>query len=123
MKMLLLDIDKQILTEVEAACYEDYYRLLDCDMVGIPMVQIAGKTFNVIANDNASMKMDQRISAIDKEGNVMFMGNLLITGEDNEAGELTGLSDDDVAYIKRFCRRIPTSRFPKGTLMLVNVSR
>jgi len=123
MKMLLLSVEKQELIEVEASCYEDYYRLMDCDTVDVCQVLIAGVPYNIIADENACMVMNPRISAIDRDGNIMLVGSLLITGPDDMEGKFTELSEEDFSFLKKRCKKIPTIRFPEGSLILTSVTR
>lgn len=44
----------------------------------------------------------------------MLVGNLIITGVANNAGNLTSLTDDDVEHIMHYVREIRTKLFPDG---------
>ena len=80
---------------------DEYYALINCHTIDIGARKIGGKYFDIICDDNALLTENFKVSAINKNGEVMLAGNLIIVGVADENGYETPLSDDDVALIKR----------------------
>lgn len=85
-----------LLTECETL--EDYYQYLECDCFDIARRRIGGKYFDIFCDDVGLFHDDPTVSAVDKDGHPMLVGNLIIANHD-EMGEATGLSDDDIILI------------------------
>lgn len=119
MKMLKLGVYSETLSEVNAENYNDYYSLLECTNINVHAVSLSGHSYHIISDDEAMLLQNPRISAIDRSGNILYMGNLLIAANDN--GEIASLSKDDIRVIKAHYKRIATEKYPKGYPMLTNV--
>ena len=101
MKILLLDTmatAPQVL-EVEEGL-ETWYRLIRCDLIDITMRDVAGRQFDIIADDEGLLKAGAKVTAIDGSGKPQLVGNLVFCHHDNEGG-LTGLSDSDIAHLMK----------------------
>lgn len=103
MKMFLVDVKNQTLgvRDVQPKL-EEYYRLLDCDTIDIVERQVGGKYFDIICDDEGLLKENPIPSALNKKGELMLVGNLLLCHHDNEGNE-TELSDKDVRLITNNC--------------------
>lgn len=78
---------------------QQYYKLLDCDLIDIATRRIGDKVFDIICDDEGLLKENAIPSAVNKAGEVQLVGNLLICNiADNEGNEV-GLDADDVMYI------------------------
>ena len=81
-----------------------YYNLLDCNMIDIVSRKIGARTrkyYEIVCDDEGLLRSDARISAINDMGGTMLVGSLFITGSVSAEGELTSLTDADVAKIKK----------------------
>lgn len=117
----LIDVRSQIARRVETPDeLEAYYSLLHCRMIEIHPVIVGtnGKIYDCICDEEGTFVDDQRISALDNFGNVVFVGSLLIVGTADEEGELQSLNDEDCTYLERFAKRIRTLMHPEGNLVL-----
>ena len=119
---VLVDVENE---KVEAMEIEDeldsFYKILNCSTIDIVVRNIGGrhkKAFDIVCDDEGLFKEPQKISAIDNLGNVQLVGNIFITGTADNEGNLTSLSDSDVAYIKSKVQKMSTRKFPDGYPML-----
>lgn len=114
MKTLLLDVFNETVEDIEIEDeLQAFYDRLDCSYIDIVKRKIGRKWFNVMCDDEGLFRSPQKISAVDNYGKAMFVGNLMFFHDDGE-GNLVGLSDDDIAYIKRRITKIYTKLFPDG---------
>lgn len=79
---------------------EDYYELLDCDIIDITSRRINGEWYEIVCDDEALLKNNPVISAIDSGSQPVLCGNLFITKYDNDGG-LKSLEDEDIVNIER----------------------
>jgi hypothetical protein len=79
---------------------ESYYKILDCDMIDIVSRNIGARRFNIICDDEALLKSPCNPSAYDMYYEYCLFGNLFVTGEADEEGNLTSLSKKDFNYLK-----------------------
>ena len=117
----LIDVKNQIARRVETPDeLEAYYSLLNCSTIEIHPVIVGtnGKIYDCICDEEGNFVDDQRISALDNFGNVVFVGSLLIVGTADEEGELTSLNEEDVWYLERFAKNIKTLMHPEGNIVL-----
>lgn len=77
---------------------DDFYEKLNCDCIDIVYRTINGKEFSVMCDDEGLLKSQPTPSAIDKDMNIMLVGNLMFFN-DNEEGELESLSEADIIRI------------------------
>lgn len=124
-KAFLIDAKNQIARSVEAVDELDaLYSLLDCDMIEIHSIRINGnpKAFDVVMDEEGTFKEDPKISAINEDGQPMFVGSLLVTGCADEEGELTSLTEDDIDFIKsHVTESVYTWNHPEGLVALLDV--
>lgn len=99
---------------------DTFYDLLRCRCIDIVTrkIGIRGRAFNIICDDEGTFSDDPKISAIDNLGRVMLVGALLIVGQADEDGNLTSLTSNDVALIKRYVTHLGTRLHPEGWKML-----
>lgn len=93
------------------------YRALDCSTIDIVERKIGRKRFDIMCDDEGLFKDPQKISAIDNLGRPMLVGNLMFFNNDG-AGNLTELSDNDISYIMKRIIHMYTHQYPKGYKML-----
>lgn len=118
MKTLLLDVFSE---KVEVIDVEDdlqaFYDRLDCTCIDIVQRKIGRKWFDVMCDDEGLFRDPQKISAIDNYGRPMLVGSLMFFHNDGE-GNLVGLSDEDIKYIKDRIVIMCTHKYIKGYPML-----
>lgn len=79
---------------------ENYYRLLYCNLIDIVVRTVGGKKYAFIVDDEGLLKDRPIASAIEPRNfDNALVGSLLVTGVPDEDGELTSLTDEDVANI------------------------
>lgn len=71
-----------------------YYELIDCRCIDIVERKVGGRWFDIICDDEALLKEDLCVTAMDKNGESMLCGNLIFCHHD-EDGDLVGLEDGD----------------------------
>lgn len=117
----MLNVEQETAAPVEIEKdLHSYYDLLGCRLIAMPTHKIGvrnGRQYTIIADDEALMKEQPKISAIDNLGNPMLCGNLLIV-KVNEEGDTIGLDADDIQYIERFIQLQGTHKFPLPYPML-----
>lgn len=100
---ILVDTEKEIFGMVNIPNdLETFYKILGCRCIDIVQRRIGAyckKTFEIICDDEGLFKEPQKISAIDNLGQVQLVGSILIVGNADAKGNLTGLSEHDVKYI------------------------
>ena len=120
MRALLLDVNANRVEAVNANGLDDYYRLLGCAYIDIVTREINGTRYEIVCDDEGTFVENPKISAINRKGDPMLVGNLVIAGPAVE-GELTDLTDSDMEHIRRNIYRISTRVFPEGYWMLTRV--
>lgn len=120
--MYLIDVINEKAEVVKADGLDDFYRLIDCDTIDIVTRKIGRRYYDIICDDNGLFADGPKISAIDDCGSIMLVGNLLIAGLHDEEGELTDLTDDDIAYIADRIEHMCTRMYPAGYMMLTQCS-
>lgn len=93
---------------------------MDCDCIDIPTLKIGNRYYNVICDDEALLKSNPKISAINDMGQAMLCGNLFIVRDDAE-GDLKSLSEDDINRIMQFISLQATTKYKKSYPMLHQV--
>lgn len=123
MRGLLLDVYNDQVSEVEANGLESYCHLLSCRNVTFIELEISGKYYDVICDDEGLFVESPKISAVNELGEAMLVGNLLILGlaVKRFSTHSTDLTAEDILRIQSSIRRIPTRLHPEGYQMLCNV--
>lgn len=99
MKMLLIDVKNNKIKPVDVNGLDDYYQYIDCRCIDIVRRKIGGKYFEIIIDDEGLLVNNPIPSAINKYGEVMLVGNLLIAGGEVVDGELIGITDSEITHI------------------------
>lgn len=86
-------------TEVEANELEDYYRLMEVDLIDIVTREIGGKYYDIICDDEGLFKENPIPTVFDTEQQPMIVGNIIIAGLGDETGNMTDLTDEDIVRI------------------------
>lgn len=121
LKALYVNVEDETVETVEIENrLDEYYRLINCDCIDIVTRKIGKCYFDIICDDEGLLKDNPKISAINNLGQVMLVGNLLITNSD-EDGETTSLTEKDIHYIKRFILEMGTRNYKHCYPMLVQV--
>lgn len=79
---------------------EGYYKLLECDMIDITSRRIGGEWYEIVCDDEALLKNNPVVSAIDSEYNLVLCGNLFIAKYDGD-GDLMSLENEDIVNIEQ----------------------
>lgn len=120
-KMLLIDVENCDIKTVEADGLDDYYKLINCRCIDIVSMQIGGKRFEIVCDDEGLFKELPKISAINCDGEPMLVGNLLIASGVVIDGDLTSITDDEIHHITKNCRRLSTQKYPDPYHMVCNM--
>lgn len=119
---VLVDVEKETVSVMEIEDeLEELYRILNCTCIDI-VVRLIGsnnKKFNIVCDDEALLKGEPKISAIDNDGNPQLCGNLFIVSGKVEDGNLKSLFDAEIAYIMQYVFKISTKKYPAGYEMLI----
>ena len=100
LKMLYVNpYTRTVSTEYVENDLEAYYKLLNCSCITITSMNIRGKYFDIICDDEALLKDEPRLSMVDLRGRPALFGCLLVCLHDRE-GNTVGITDDDVKRIK-----------------------
>lgn len=113
MKMLYLDVQNNEVKVVEANGLDDYYRYIGCNTVDIVHRVIGELDVEIVCDDEAMFADYPKVSAIDKSGYPCLYGNLLIAGGFVTDGELTPLTDREIAYLKQHLVLVTTKQYPE----------
>ena len=99
MKVLVIDTDiLQPQIQETPGGLDEWKRLIKCSLITISYLQIAGKYYDIIGDDEALLKAGGKVTAIDTDKNPQLVGNLVICNYDGEGGE-AGLTEDDIKHI------------------------
>lgn len=124
--MILVDVTTRDIKPVTIDCapskelYE-FYRLLKCDLIDIPVRSIGGKPYHIICDDVGFFANDPKPSAVYRNSQTVgLVGNLLIAGECDCEGDILGLSDEDVKRILANTQGVldMTDMLPRQVLVL-----
>lgn len=95
-KMFLL---KEFSTEVvEANTLDDYYYYLECNTIDIVQRSVKGRLFDIICDDEGLFKKNNYVSARNKIGEPMLVGNLLFCHHDEE-GNMTSITEEEIELL------------------------
>ncbi len=95
-KGLLIDVENGKVEVVEIPQkLEEYYKLLNVEYIDIVNRYIANELYTIVCDDEALLKENPRISAIDYYNEPMLYGNLFIT-KYTDSEYLESLSDEDI---------------------------
>lgn len=122
MKMILLNVQNDVVEIVDADGLQDYYKHIGTDVVDIVSRRIGGEPFEIICDDEGLLKANPKISAIDDMGQPMLIGNLLIAGGVDNEGNLEPIQIEDIEYVMQFIQKMYTRSYPDGYRMLTQVS-
>lgn len=115
--MLLLDVEKQELREVDCNSLEDYYKEIDCRCIDIKEVFVINRNtkksmyIDVIYDDEFLLTNNRKIPSVlyvtEKNGlDTFLLGNVLFARH-NKDGEIESLSDEQMEFIKSCMENIP----------------
>lgn len=118
---VLVDVENETASDVVIRDgLDEFYKILNCDCIDITVRRIGYRRekFNIVCDDEGLFKDPQKISAIDNFGQPQLVGNLFIVGGEVIDGELTSLTESEVAYILAMVQKMGTRKFPAGYPML-----
>lgn len=115
--MLLLDVEKQELREVECNSLDDYYKEIDCKCIDIKEVFVINRNtkksmyIDVIYDDEFLLTNNRKIPSVlyVTERNSLetfLLGNVLFARH-NKDGEIESLTDEQMEFIKSCMENIP----------------
>lgn len=115
--MLLLDVEKQELREVECNGLEDYYKEIDCRCIDIKEVFIINRNtkksmyIDVIYDDEFLLTNNRKIPSVlyitERNGLETFLLGNVIFARHNKNGEIESLTDEQLEFIKSCVEDIP----------------
>lgn len=100
---------------------ESYYKLIGCRCIDIIRRKIGNRYYEIICDDEGLMVDQPIISSVNRRGEIMTVGNIIITGKADYEGNLTGLTDNEINYIQRQIMHLRTRRDPDGYRILTGV--
>ena len=111
-KFLLIDVINKKVEAIEAGELEEFYKELNCDYIENIPLQIGGKLFYAVADEEGNLKKNPIPSVIDSTGKVLLVGNVMLTNYGNNDGEFLSIKDEDIAFLKRWIRISPVTGAP-----------
>ena len=122
MKHLLLDVKNREVKTVEANGLDDYYELIGCRTIDIISRSIGDVEVEIVLDDEGDLVKNPKVSAIGIDGTPMLYGNLLIaSGRVTDDGELTELTEDEVAELMNNIATITTSVYKEPYAVFVEM--
>lgn len=113
---VLVDVDNKKFQAIEVEdTLDNLYGILNCSCIDIVHRRIGGyfkKTFDIVCDDEGTFRDDPYISAVDNLGRTQLVGNIFIVGPADEEGNLTSLTEYDVAYIESKIIPLATRKHP-----------
>ena len=102
MKVIYLNVNENKPPEVLDIVddLDTYYKLCQCTCIDIVTREIRKIPYSIVCDDEGLFIDEPKISAIDETYQAQLVGNLVICGMPDENGELTSLTDFDVAHIR-----------------------
>ena len=101
-KLLAYLVDPEACIGMEYGVLDDldcFYETLDCDTIDIVTRKIGGRVYDIICDDEALLKPFPCPSATGSNGTMLY-NKLLVCGQADDEGELTSLTDEDIANLK-----------------------
>ena len=115
--MLLLDVEKQELREVNCNSLEDYYKEIDCKCIDIKEVFVINRHtkksmyIDVIYDDEFLLTNNRKIPSVlyvtERNSLETFLLGNVIFARHNKDGEIESLSDEQSEFIKSCLEDIP----------------
>ena len=108
---ILIDVTSEVVGARVADITPDldtYYEILNCSTITITSRRIgerSRKYYDIICDDEGLLVAPTIVSAIDRDGKPMLVGNLFICSHDDEGNE-TSLSREDIRHIREHFRYI-----------------
>ena len=96
------------------------YDILNCDLIDVTYLTLGKKEFCVIVDDEGLLKDAPKISAVNKSGNPLLVGNLLIVSADR-GEEFASLLPEDIPLIEQHIRFISTQQHPYPYPAICNI--
>ena len=120
MKVIYLNVNENKPPEVLDVIddLETFYKLCQCSCIDIVTREIGKIPYSIICDDEGLFVDAPKISAVDNKYQAQLVGNLVICGMPDENGELTSLTDFDVAHIRMRIRYLYTNKHPDGYYIL-----
>ena len=106
MRGFLVDVKtgeaRAVETQTGNGALADYYRLIGCKTIDITSRSIGGKEFDIICDDEGLYAEGGAIvSALDSKYRPALVGSLIVCNYDENTGENTSLTDEDIAHLQR----------------------
>lgn len=115
--MLLLDVEKQELREVDCNSLDDYYKEIDCRCIDIKEVFVInrntkkGMHIDVMYDDEFLLTNNRKIPSVlyvtERNSLETFLLGNVIFASHNKDGEIESLSDEQMDFIKSCIEDIP----------------
>lgn len=80
---------------------QEYYRLLECELIEYAHRTVFGQEVCIVCDEEGLFDGTNVASAVNNDGKIMFVGNILVIGAENENGHDTGLSDEIADIVLR----------------------
>lgn len=99
-RVLVLSVTQNRVYEADCGQLQDFYDNLEAEPFDIAVRKIGDKYFDIFVDDMGLFREERIVSAVDREGNGMLVGNLIFANHDAQ-GNTTSLSTEDIELIKR----------------------
>ena len=120
-KGVLVDVEKETVGVVEIEkSLGGYYDAIKCCCISITSRTIGGYRFDIVLDDEGLLYENPKISAVDRNGEAMLLGNLFVVKSTID-GDLRSLTDAECDHVMRFIRMIYTKNHPNGYPVLSHV--
>ena len=104
-KVLTLEVDYKLkgifpkVREIENSL-ESFYKIIGCDMIDIVQIEVEGKFFDVICDDEFLLK-EKPVPTLFIDNENVLCGNLIFMTCDEE-GNTQGLTDEDIQKLTNY---------------------
>ena len=115
--MLLLDVEKQELREVECNSLDDYYKEIDCKCIDIKEVFVVNcrtkksMYIDVIYDEEFPLTNNRKIPSVlyvtERNDLETFLLGNVIFARHNKDGEIESLTDEQLEFIKSCMMEVP----------------
>lgn len=120
---VLVDVENETVKVLEIEDkLDEFYRILNCTCIDIVVRNVHNHMrYNIICDDEGLFKEPTKISGIGLDYSPELVGNLFIVGGEVIDGELTSLTDEELSWLLRFIKKMPTKKYPAGYPMLTHI--
>lgn len=98
----------------------DFYRFMECDLIDIMCMPIGGKYYDIIVDEEFLFDSELVTTVVDKKGNTIAYGNIIVLGDGSETGTSPSLTTDDIQNIRRHLYPVTHKNGKHGKVLVVD---